>query len=65
MKKQPSLELEFYILPSDNNEMRKFLSKFKVDMMEHVISNIKFAVENKLPIVEVFQIQKFSVRYYH
>ena len=24
-------------------------------MMEHVVSSIKFAVENRLPIVEVFQ----------
>jgi len=48
-------ENELYILPSPNDEMRKFVSKFKVDMMEHVVSSIKFAVENKLPIVEVFQ----------
>ena len=48
-------ENELYILPSPNAEMRKFVSKFKVDMMEHVVSSIKFAVENKLPIVEVFQ----------
>lgn len=48
-------ENELYILPSPNEEMRTFVSKFKVDMMEHVVSSIKFAVENKLPIVEVFQ----------
>jgi hypothetical protein len=48
-------ENELYILPSPNDEMRKFVTKFKVDMMEHVVSSIKFAVENKLPIVEVFQ----------
>ena len=48
-------ENELYILPSPNDEMRKFVSKFKVDMMEHVVSSIKFAVDNKLPIVEVFQ----------
>jgi hypothetical protein len=46
---------ELYILPSPNEEMREFVSKFKVDMMEHVVSSIKFAVENKLSIVEVFQ----------
>jgi hypothetical protein len=46
---------ELYILPSPNDEMREFINKFKVDMMEHVVSSIKFAVENKLPIVEVFQ----------
>jgi hypothetical protein len=54
-KKQKINELETYILPSDNDEMRKFISKFKVDMMENVVSSIKFAVEHKLPLVEVFQ----------
>ena len=49
------IENELYILPSPNDEMRTFVNKFKVDMMEHVVSSIKFAVENKLPIVEVFQ----------
>jgi signal recognition particle receptor subunit beta len=48
-------ENKLYILPSLNSDMRKYISKFKVDMMEHVVSSIKFAVENKLPIVEVFQ----------
>lgn len=48
-------ENELYILPSPNDEMRKFVAKFKVDMMEHVVSSIKFAIENKLFIVEVFQ----------
>lgn len=48
-------ENELYILPSVNEEMRTFVSKFKVDMMAHVVSSIKFAIENQLPIVEVFQ----------
>lgn len=48
-------ENEIYILPSPNEEMRKFVNKFKVDMMEHIVSSIKFALENKLSIVEVFQ----------
>ncbi len=55
-KKQANLkENELYILPSPNEEMKSFVSKFKVDMMEHIISSIKFAMENKLPIIEVFQ----------
>jgi hypothetical protein len=49
------LDNELYILPSLTDEMRNFVSKFKVDMMEHVIQSIKFAVEHKLPMVEVFQ----------
>jgi len=48
-------ENESYLLPSPNEEMRSFVQKFKVDMMEHIISSIKFAIDNKLPIVEVFQ----------
>jgi hypothetical protein len=48
-------ENESYILPSPNNEMREFINKFRVDMMEHIVSSIKFAIENKLSIVEVFQ----------
>jgi len=48
-------ENELYLLPSPNDEMRKFVNKFRIDMMEHVVSSINFAVENKMPIVEVFQ----------
>ena len=47
-------ENELYILPSPNDEMRKFVSKFKVDMMEHVRKSIGFAVDNKMDIIEVF-----------
>jgi hypothetical protein len=54
-KKNKNIEAEGYILPSNNDEMRKFISKFKVDMMEKVVSSIKFAVENKLSLIEVFQ----------
>lgn len=56
-RKRASLikENEVYIVPSSNEEMKSFVGKFKIDMMEHVVSSIKFAVENKLPIVEVFQ----------
>jgi hypothetical protein len=54
-KKADVIENDTYILPSPNEEMRLFISKFKVDMMEHIVSSINFAVKNKLPIVEVFQ----------
>jgi len=46
---------ELYILPSPSEEMKIFVNKFRVDMMEHIVSSIKFAIEHKLPIVEVFQ----------
>lgn len=54
-KKTDNIENELYIIPSSSNEMRTFVSQFKIDMMEHVVSSIKFAVEQKLPLVEVFQ----------
>ena len=54
-KKATPQDNELYILPSPNEEMRNFVVKFKIDMMEHVVASIKFAVENKLPLVEVFQ----------
>lgn len=55
-KRKPAIkENELYVLPSPSEEMRTFVSKFKVDMMEHIVASIKFAVENKRDIVEVFQ----------
>ena len=48
-------ENELYILPSINDEMTLFVTKFKIDMMEHVVNSIKYAIKNKLPMVEVFQ----------
>jgi hypothetical protein len=54
--KQTSMkDNESYVLPSPCEEMRIFINKFKVDMMEHVVSSIRFAVENELPLVEIFQ----------
>lgn len=55
MKRVKPKENELYILPSTNDEMKLFVDKFKVDMMEHIVSSITFAIQNKLPIVEVFQ----------
>lgn len=46
---------ESYVLPSPSEDMRTFINKFRVDMMEHIVASIKFAIENKLHMVEVFQ----------
>lgn len=56
-------ENEPYVLPSSNKELQKFISKYKVDMTEHAVSSIEFAIKNKLPIVEIFQFKdsKFIV----
>lgn len=44
-----------YVLPSENEELLFFSKKFKIDMMENVVLKIEFAVEHRLPFVEVFQ----------
>ena len=36
-------------------EMKGFAAKFKVDLMEHVVTSIQRAVKNSLPVAEVFQ----------
>ena len=55
IKENPPTEEILYILPSDNKEMVEFIHRFKIDMMENVVSNIERAVNNNLPIIEVFQ----------
>jgi len=59
-KKNVITEPDIYIIPSKNDEMRLFVKKFKIDMMEHIVSNITFAIENKLPMVEIFQFKNSS-----
>jgi hypothetical protein len=44
-----------YVLPALNGELTIFVDKYKLDMMEQVVSSIEYALENKLPITEVFQ----------
>lgn len=52
-----------YVLPVNNDELQAFISKYKVDMTEQVVSSIEFAINHKLPIIEVFQFKgsKFVV----
>jgi len=56
-------ENESYVLPSNNEELKSFIFKYKVDMTEQVISSIEFAIKHKLPIAEIFQFKgsKFVV----
>jgi hypothetical protein len=44
-----------YILPSSNQELKGFILKNKLDVMEQVISSIEYALQHGLPMVEVFQ----------
>lgn len=47
-----------YILPSDNEDLRTFCRRNKVDMMEQVVSSVEYALLHNLPMVEVFQFKK-------
>jgi hypothetical protein len=44
-----------YILPSDFNEMDKFIESHKTIMTEQVVASIEYALEKKLQVVEVFK----------
>ncbi len=61
--KKSSKENEPYVLPSSNQELQIFVDKYKVDMMEQVVSSIEFALKHNLPLIEVFQFKdsKFVV----
>lgn len=56
-------ENEPYVLPKETKELQRFITKYKVDMTEHAVSSIEFAIKHKLPIVEIFQFKdsKFVV----
>jgi hypothetical protein len=54
-KKQTEPILKQYQLPSEDNDLKKFIDVKKVDMMEQTVSSIEFALDNNLPIVEIFQ----------
>lgn len=48
-------ENPIYVLPSANEELEIFVNKYRVDMMEQVVSAIEYALENKLSMIEIFQ----------
>jgi hypothetical protein len=43
------------MLPSDNEEMANFIQKNKTYLTEQALSSIQFAIDNKLPFIEVFK----------
>jgi hypothetical protein len=43
------------LLPAGQDDMRKFIIKYKTYLTEQAVSSIEFAVENDLPFVEVFK----------
>ena len=54
-KKNTKISPPTYILPSENKELQSFSKRFKLHMLEQVVDTIEFAIENDLPLVEVFQ----------
>jgi hypothetical protein len=54
-KRKPKLELETFVLPSSNPDLLAFSKQFKTEMMEHIVSSISYAIQNDLPLIEVFQ----------
>ncbi len=42
------------VLPSDNNIMEAYIKKNKIRLTEKALSSIEYAINNKLPFIEVF-----------
>jgi hypothetical protein len=45
---------KIYVLPSNFDEMERFIDSHKIEMTEHVISSIEYALNKNLSFVEVF-----------
>ena len=54
-KKQIDNIFTQYVLPATNDELRNFTKQFKVNMMEQVVASIEYALQNSLPLIEIFQ----------
>ena len=54
-KKSDVSEIEPYVLPSSNDSMKTFIGKFKTDMMVHIVDIIEFAINNDVPVIELFR----------
>jgi len=45
---------KIYVLPSNFDEMERFIESHKIEMTEQVVSSIEYALNKKLSFVEVF-----------
>lgn len=45
---------KIYVLPSNFDEMERFIDSHKIEMTEQVVSSIEYALNKKLSFVEVF-----------
>lgn len=46
------------VLPSDYDEMEKFIVNNKVKLTEHIVTAVHFAVKNDLSTIELFSFDK-------
>ena len=53
--KQNNKIINLFVLPSDNKEMTEFINKHRVKMIEHTVDSIEYALQNKVPVIELFQ----------
>lgn len=56
-KKQDEPTLKQYPLPATEEDLRKFINVNIIDMMEHAVDSIQYALDNNLPMVEIYQFQ--------
>ena len=54
-KKTVEQTLKQYQLPSENKDLHNFINSKRVDMMEQAVSSIKYALDNNLSLVELYQ----------
>lgn len=48
------------VLPSDNKIMEAYIKKNKIRLTEKALSSIEYAINNKLPFIEVFSFNNSS-----
>lgn len=48
------------VLPSDNQVMESYIKRNKIRLTEKALSSIEYAVNNKLPFIEVFSFRDSS-----
>ena len=56
IKKQKTIDS--MVLPSENDEMEKFITLNRVKMLHHSIKIIESAIDNKMPVAELYRFRK-------
>lgn len=45
-------------IPSDFSEMERYIEEHKIDLMEHILTSIEYAIKNKQDIIEIINFKK-------